>query len=816
MKKIVISYLFFLFLACCHWTGNICRAQSVFANPGTITGDQTIDANTQAQRIKNGVLPYCNVPYTFSWEYCWEDYYLSGFWSPIPGATSEYYDPGVVSRSTYYRRAINYTEGSVTKKAYSNEVLVKVRDAEITLTPGTISGNQTIESSTQPTRLESVVAASASSGFYTIMWQSAPASSGPWSDISGTSGSQAYQPGPLSATTYFRRTITSSTSKQASSNVVCVTVVTTSPGSISGNQKIEKGTQPTVLSNSTSPSFSGGSYSLSWESAASASGPWTKIAGATGISYQPGALTATAWFRRVTTSATKTVYSNTVCVTVVTTSPGTISGEQTIETGASPTVLQSVTDPSATDGSGTVSWESSLNGDQWSTIAGTTGQMSYQPGSLAQSTWFRRVFRSSTKTVYSNSVWVETVATTPGSIDGNQTIEISTQPRLLQNVSLANTVAATHSYFWQSAPASSGPWQTISGAAETSYRPGPLTVTTYFRRGFTTPVTTVYSNTVCVTVITVDPGTISGDQTVEDSQRPARLESLVDPSVSSGSYTLSWESSNDGTQWSAIPEASDVSYQPEPLSATTYFRRVVVSQVGRFYSNVVCVTVSVKLSDENYIQEYTPLTETFDSQTPAPDQCMRTVRYFDGLGRPVQSIAIGAAPGYGDLASLQTYDPCGRESRSWLPASLPGNNGAYVAPATLEAQARTSNLGDTVPYSEIRYEASPLRRPVEQYGPGAQWREAGKAQRTSYLTNTASGELRCARIVSGSDRQTLSLSRSGDYPAGELHVTGFSDEDGRLRYEFRDKAGLLLLTRSVADSEFFDTYYVYDLSLIHI
>ena len=90
MKKIVISYLFFLFLACCHWTGNICRAQSVFANPGTITGDQTIDANTQAQRIKNGVLPYCNVPYTFSWEYCWEDYYLSGFWSPIPGATSEW------------------------------------------------------------------------------------------------------------------------------------------------------------------------------------------------------------------------------------------------------------------------------------------------------------------------------------------------------------------------------------------------------------------------------------------------------------------------------------------------------------------------------------------------------------------------------------------------------------------------------------------------------------------------------------------------------------------------------------------------------
>lgn len=146
-----------------------------------------------------------------------------------------------------------------------------------------------------------------------------------------------------------------------------------------------------------------------------------------------------------------------------------------------------------------------------------------------------RVFRSSTKTVYSNSVWVETVATTPGSIDGDQTIAASVQPAVLPNVSLAMTAATESSYFWQSAPASSGPWQTISGAAETSYRPGPLTVTTYFRRGFTTPITTVYSNTVCVTVVTVEPGSISGDQTVEDSQQPARLESLVDPSVSSGS-----------------------------------------------------------------------------------------------------------------------------------------------------------------------------------------------------------------------------------------------------------------------------------------
>ncbi|MFQ8805390.1 MAG: hypothetical protein ACLR8Y_10130 [Alistipes indistinctus] len=43
-------------------------------------------------------------------------------------------------------------------------------------------------------------------------------------------------------------------------------------------------------------------------------------------------------------------------------------------------------------------------------------------------------------------------------------------------------------------------------------------------------------------------------------------------------------------------------------------------------------------------------------------------------------------------------------------------------------------------------------------------------------------------------------------------MTGSSDEDGRLRYEFRDKAGqLLCYAQYVADSgSFSDTYYVYD------
>ncbi|MDR0896090.1 MAG: DUF6443 domain-containing protein, partial [Prevotellaceae bacterium] len=122
-------------------------------------------------------------------------------------------------------------------------------------------------------------------------------------------------------------------------------------------------------------------------------------------------------------------------------------------------------------------------------------------------------------------------------------------------------------------------------------------------------------------------------------------------------------------------------------------------------------------SGRNYI-----VTRTYTSEDGSTWQ--DAVGYYDGLGRPEQTVRVKAGGGTGqkDLVSLTLYDARGREEKSYLPAALgSSNNGAYVNPSSLKTQAQTSNGSDSKPYSLNVYEASPLNRVVTQYGPGNAW-----------------------------------------------------------------------------------------------
>lgn len=63
-------------------------------------------------------------------------------------------------------------------------------------------------------------------------------------------------------------------------------------------------------------------------------------------------------------------------------------------------------------------------------------------------------------------------------------------------------------------------------------------------------------------------------------------------------------------------------------------------------------------TSQNYIS-----TRTYTS----PDQsgCREQVVYFDGLGRPSQTVDCGITPDRKDLVSLQEYDDQGRKLRTW-------------------------------------------------------------------------------------------------------------------------------------------------------
>jgi len=228
-----------------------------------------------------------------------------------------------------------------------------------------------------------------------------------------------------------------------------------------------------------------------------------------------------------------------------------------------------------------------------------------------------------------------------------------------------------------------------------------------------------------------------------------------------------------------------------------------------FLTTVMLLCINALLfaqsSNQNYI-----LTRTFMDKEGTLSKSLQTIQYFDGLGRPIQTVKKGFTPAQKDLVTLQEYDNLGRPSNRWLPAPLTTNSGNYTDPATVKSAAKGAvNSNDQAPFFYPVYEPSPLNRVEKQFGPGKLWHDNGKCVKTEYKTNLADGDLKlvCAEYtVSGN-----SLKRSGNYAACQLYVTETTDEDGCRVLEFTDKLGRTLLLRRIGDNNAtHDIYYVYD------
>uniref|UniRef100_UPI001FCC8AC7 DUF6443 domain-containing protein n=1 Tax=Bacteroides rodentium TaxID=691816 RepID=UPI001FCC8AC7 len=216
--------------------------------------------------------------------------------------------------------------------------------------------------------------------------------------------------------------------------------------------------------------------------------------------------------------------------------------------------------------------------------------------------------------------------------------------------------------------------------------------------------------------------------------------------------------------------------------------------------------------DKNYVATLTPLNgvssvacnngtiSNYESGNVQVSIC-----YTDGLGRPAQQVDYRASPSGKDLVSLQEYTSLDVPEKHWLPVAFSAG-GAYTAPSSVTAQARTS-YGDTAPYDMSSYEEPVYRRLCEEYGAGQLWHDNRKRVQTVYLTNkTGDSRLDCIRYkVDGN-----SPVPSGSYASGELSVLQTTDEDGNSSYQFTDKLGRRVLQRRVSANGNHDTYYVYD------
>lgn len=257
-------------------------------------------------------------------------------------------------------------------------------------------------------------------------------------------------------------------------------------------------------------------------------------------------------------------------------------------------------------------------------------------------------------------------------------------------------------------------------------------------------------------------------------------------------------------------------------------------------------------SNENYVlqTQYQVPTLTDLPNTPANnDKKIESIVYYDGLGRPKQSVSIRAGGGREDLITPIEYDALGRQPIEYLPLpDLAGtNDGALYDPQQVVNELKAYYKGKFPkdfydglvpdwdnPFSAKRFEDSPLNRVLEQAAPGFDWlmspTDNDHTIKFEYGSNTAS-EVRKFYVTyeSNTNEPTLNLEPSnyGKYPANELFKTVTKDEnwqtsDGTtgITIEFKNKLGQVVLKRSRGyqpaeglhpDYSYdVDTYYIYD------
>lgn len=213
----------------------------------------------------------------------------------------------------------------------------------------------------------------------------------------------------------------------------------------------------------------------------------------------------------------------------------------------------------------------------------------------------------------------------------------------------------------------------------------------------------------------------------------------------------------------------------------------------------------------------------------------QTIQYFDGLGRPLQTVTVKGSPALKDIVQPVAYDAFGRESTRYLSYADAGTaNGSYKAnalttgqgvlnfynPAGSSGTQQANGIVRTVyPFSKTVFESSPLNRVLEQGAPGAAWQPAasrtttGRTVVSEYGSNVATGPEAVKLWVVTANGASCG---TNTYAANKLYKTKIKDENwtsGNIGTvdEYKDFDGRVVLKRMwETETVPLSTYYVYD------
>lgn len=245
---------------------------------------------------------------------------------------------------------------------------------------------------------------------------------------------------------------------------------------------------------------------------------------------------------------------------------------------------------------------------------------------------------------------------------------------------------------------------------------------------------------------------------------------------------------------------------------------------------VLTISTYAQSTNQNYIKTTTYKVET---QTPITDpslnQALVQIGYFDGMGRPIQSIAQGQGADNNNIVTHIEYDDYGRQIMEFLPYLSNDQSLDYI----LDAGTAVSNFYNTEyyfnttnPYSKKQLENSPLNRVLKQAAPGEDWKMgSGHEIKFEYQTNVSNEVIAYKAFAEWNDVTKLYdifLQNTTDYyQPNQLYKNVTWDENnttdsGEKTEEFKDKEGRVVLKRIWAKvngaslTTMHDTYYVYD------
>jgi len=219
--------------------------------------------------------------------------------------------------------------------------------------------------------------------------------------------------------------------------------------------------------------------------------------------------------------------------------------------------------------------------------------------------------------------------------------------------------------------------------------------------------------------------------------------------------------------------------------------------------------------NKNLIRVRTPQTKIntlflLESLSSNKDSVATDIQYIDGLGRPMQSVSVSASPLGNDIVTPIKYDQLGRVAMKYLPYASSTADGSYrITDSTEQAAFYSSSPSpkcatDNRPFSETIFEASPLNRAMQQYGPGQDWFANNHATNIAYLTNAANEVP--LWIISGN-----TVSYSSNYAPGTLYKTQTTDENWNNSWEYKDLQDHVVL-KQVEDNNgvLLNTNYIYN------